>query len=131
MKKLFFLNFVFLLTACPGYQDKIVAKIPANVAIKDNDVCIWSHGQKGEKVTAIQIYSEEGGRLVKTFSDNPLYPDDKECLPTFSYKFKLGDNYRIYYDIQASEGKFYQLTASFTLLSDEKGSLHINKDEIK
>ncbi len=69
--------------------------------------------------------------MVKTFSDNPLYPDDKECLPTFSYKFKLGDNYRIYYDIQASEGKFYQLTASFTLLSDEKGSLHINKDEIK
>jgi len=56
-------------------------------------------------VTAVQIHSDKGRELIRTFDDNPLYIQKGDCLPVFGYQFIAEEKYSIAYDIKTLKSK--------------------------
>lgn len=115
MKKYLIVTSVFLLAGCPGPGDRMVSRTPTTTIIKDNHVCILSPLSPGEQVTAVQIHSDKGRELIKTFDDNPLYIQKGDCLPVFGYQFIAEEKYSIAYDIKTLKSKSYLITATFSI----------------
>ncbi|WP_208715811.1 putative T6SS immunity periplasmic lipoprotein [Pantoea cypripedii] len=92
-----------LLSGCPGPGDRIPPKEPANVAIRDNLVCITAPIQTGEYVSAVQISDGEDNHLLRTLAKKPIDVTNGQCLPTFGYDFKRGHTYTAYYTIEKND----------------------------
>ncbi|WKV52153.1 putative T6SS immunity periplasmic lipoprotein [Dickeya fangzhongdai] len=99
MNKILSLFPVLLLVGCPGSGDRMMEKLPANVKVTENNVCITYPVSQGDRITSIQIGSNGEDRLYEVFSDKAFYPETGRCLPTFNYKFEIGSNYTIFYSV--------------------------------
>ena len=73
MKNKMLLGVVFLLTGCPGPGDRMVDRESTTAFIKDNQVCVVSPLEPQERITAIQINSDNSDSLHKFFDDKPVY----------------------------------------------------------
>jgi len=87
MKNKMLLGVVFLLTGCPGPGDRMVDRESTTAFIKDNQVCVVSPLEPQERITAIQINSDNSDSLHNIFDDKPVYVPKGECLPVFGFKF--------------------------------------------
>ncbi|WP_261252245.1 putative T6SS immunity periplasmic lipoprotein [Serratia entomophila] len=128
MKKKLILGTVFLLSGCPGHQDPIVIEHPAQVAMKDNNVCISISEKDWEYITSVQLYSESGQRFFKTFSDPVTRPHvaTGACLPIFGFNFMPQNTYSAYYSLGKKDaGKERTFAISFTTLRTSTGGLEI------
>lgn len=130
MKKIAFLTMAFLLVGCPGHQDSMVVENPAQVTIKDNNVCILTTEKDWKYITSIQIYSESGQSLFKTFA-NPVTSSiavNGDCLPTFGFNFEPENTYTAYYSLEKSDADNERTFAiRFSLSRDTNGRLKINQ----
>ena len=63
MKNKMLLGVVFLLTGCPGPGDRMVDRESTTAFIKDNQVCVVSPLEPQERITAIQINSDNSDSL--------------------------------------------------------------------
>lgn len=113
MNKILLLTAVLLLTGCPGQGDRAAPRVSTTTTIKDNHVCITSKMNAGDKITAIQIYSDTGDRFIKQFDDKPLYIAKDECLPVFNYTFNSEKHYSVSYDIVTPHHENYLMTTNF------------------
>lgn len=128
-KWLIFICSVFL-AGCPGYKDKFIIDSPAQVIVVDNNVCILVSGAEGEYVTSVQLYSNAGARMHKTFNTPStwLYVGKSTCLPTLNFTFTKGDTYSVYYNIENNtQGSIRFFAAHFSLSEDNQGRLHITQ----
>ncbi|MBS0972154.1 putative T6SS immunity periplasmic lipoprotein [Serratia rubidaea] len=117
---------LFLLTGCPGPADRAVPRIPATVVVKDNSICPLSPMRAGEQITALQIYSDAGDKLIKQLDNAPVYVPQDGCLPLFGYAFLPGKNYVVAYDVAAShQTASHLLIAEFSISSDNNGRISI------
>ncbi|YCI28763.1 hypothetical protein M1E08_18095 [Erwinia sp. PK3-005] len=66
MKKFLLTITAFLFTGCPGQGDRATPRVSTTTTIKDNHVCITSKMNAGDKITAIQIYSDTGDIINTT-----------------------------------------------------------------
>ncbi|EOC1345789.1 hypothetical protein ACI093_000815 [Cronobacter turicensis] len=117
---------VFLLTGCPGPMDAIPVEEPAQVRLISNEVCITTPARTGEKIFSVHISNGAGQEIYKTFGRYAQQPVvvQGECLPAFGFKFKPGNRYATFYQIEKNTtepGKTY--VARFSLEQDEKGNL--------
>lgn len=87
MKNKMLLGVVFLLTGCHGHGDRMVDRESTTAFIKDNQVCVVSPLEPQERITAIQINSDNSDSLHNIFDDKPVYVPKGECLPVFGFKF--------------------------------------------
>lgn len=113
MNKPLIITAVLLLTGCPGQGDRATPRVSTTVTIKDNYVCITSKMNAGDKIAAIQIYSDTGNKFIRQFDDKPLYIAKGECLPVFNYTFSPGTHYSVAYDITTPNYSNYLITADF------------------
>lgn len=67
----------------------------------------------GEKITAIQIYSDTGDKFIKQFDNEPIYTAKGECLPVLNYKFNQGKHYFVAYDIATPNYRNYLIAVDF------------------
>ena len=67
-----------------------------------------------ERITAIQINSDNSDSLHNIFDDKPVYVPKGECLPVFGFKFTLGERYNFAYDVQSAKSGAYLVTAEFS-----------------
>lgn len=109
----------FLLVGCPGPGDRIPPKEPANVTLKDNQVCITAPVYPGEFVSSAQFSDGENNNLLKTLEHDPVYVANGQCLPTFGYDFQKGHTYTVFYTIEknATDSGRY-LSAEFSTKDD-------------
>ncbi|MBT0724168.1 hypothetical protein HH682_06895 [Rosenbergiella sp. S61] len=115
MKNRMLLAVVFLLTGCPGSSDRMVERESTAVLIKDNQVCVVSPLEPQERITAIQINSDNSDdSLHKIFDDKPVYIPKGECLPVFGLRFKSGKRYNFAYDVQSDKLESHLVTAEFS-----------------
>lgn len=89
----------FLLCGCPGPGDRIPPKAPADVTLRDNQICITAPVYSGEFVSSIQI-SDGKRNFLKTFADNPVDVINGQCLPIFGYVFKRERTYTVFYTLE-------------------------------
>ncbi len=87
MKYKMLLGVVFILTGCHGHGDRMVDRESSTALIKDNQVCVVSPLEPQERITAIQINSDNSDSLHKIFDDKPVYVQKGGCLPVFGFKF--------------------------------------------
>ncbi|UNK30047.1 hypothetical protein MNO11_10055 [Serratia plymuthica] len=128
MKGCFLLAAVFLLAGCPGLGDKVVSRIPTTITVKDNGICVVSPMNPGEKITAIQIYSDTGDKLIKTLDDMPEYSEKGKCLPVFGYIFQPKKHYSLAYDVNSlNPNDSHLITAEFSISSDARGNITLDK----
>lgn len=113
MNKILVLIALLLLTGCPRQGDRATPRVSTTATIKDNHVCITSKMNAGNKITAIQIYSDTGDKFIKQFDDKPLYISKGECLPVFNYTFSPETHYSVAYDITTPNYRNYLITANF------------------
>lgn len=117
---------LFLLTGCPGPADRAVPRIPATVIVKDNSICPLSPMRAGEQITALQIYSDAGDKLIKLLDDAPVYVPQDGCLPLFGYAFLPGKNYVVAYDVAAlNQAESHLIVAEFSVSSDLNGKISV------
>ena len=90
----------FLLSGCPGPGDRIPPKEPANVTLKDNQICITAPVYPGEFVSSVQFSDGQNNNLLKTLEHDPVYVANGQCLPTFGYDFQKGHTYTVFYTIE-------------------------------
>ncbi|HAU5431909.1 TPA: hypothetical protein JD181_16165 [Cronobacter malonaticus] len=119
---------VFLLTGCPGPMDAVPVEEAAQVRLISNEVCITTSARTGEKIFSVHISNGAGQEIYKTFGRYAQQPVvvQGECLPVFGFKFKPGNRYAAFYQIEKNTtepGKTY--VARFSLEQDEKGSLRL------
>jgi hypothetical protein len=114
MKKSMLLAGVILLTGCPGPGDRMVDRESTTALIKDNQVCVVSPLEPQERLTAIQINSDNSDPLHKIFDDKPVYVPKGECLPVFGFKFTSGERYNFAYDVQSDKSESHLVTAEFS-----------------
>lgn len=114
MKKRMLLAVVFLLTGCPGPGDRMVDRESTTVFIKDDHVCVVSPLKPQERITAIQINSDNSNSLHQIFDDKPVYVPKGECLPVFGFKFTAGERYSFAYNIQSEKSESHLVTAEFS-----------------
>lgn len=114
MKNKMLLGVVFLLTGCPGPGDRMVDRESTTALIKDNQVCVVSPLEPQERITAVQINSDNSGSLHTIFDDKPVYVPKGECLPLFGFKFTSGERYSFAYDVQSDKSASHLITADFT-----------------
>lgn len=114
MKNKILLGVVFLLTGCPGPGDRMVDRESTTALIKDNQVCVVSPLEAQERITAIQINSDNSDSLHKIFDDKPVYVPKGECLPVFGFKFTSGKRYNFAYDVQSDKSESHLVTAEFS-----------------
>lgn len=103
----------------------MVARESATAIIRNNDICVISPLNPGEKITAIQINSEKRSYLHKTFDDKPVYVARGKCLPLFGVIFTPGEKYVIAYDVQSSQAEYHLLTAELAVKQDSNGQFKI------
>ena len=116
----------FLLTGCPGPADRAVPRIPATIVVKDNSICPLSPMRAGEQITALQIYSDAGDKLIKLLDDAPVYVPQDGCLPLFGYAFLPGKNYVVAYDVAAlNQAESHLIVAEFSVSSDLSGKINV------
>lgn len=113
MKKFLAITLALLLTGCPGQGDRAVPRVSTTTIINNKHVCIASKMNAGDKITAIQIYSDTGDKFTRQFDDKPIYKPKGTCLPVFNYIFDSGKRYLIAYDITTPHQKNYLITADF------------------
>lgn len=65
MKNMMMLGVVFLLTGCPGPDDRMVERESTTAFIKDKQVCVVSPLEPQERITAIQINSDKATLFTK------------------------------------------------------------------
>ena len=100
MLKLFgVLAAVLLLTGCPGPDDRVVPDEPANVNLRDNQVCITAPVRLGEHVFFVQISDGEQNNLIKALDTDLVPVFNGRCLPTFGYVFQPGHDYVAYFSL--------------------------------
>ncbi|MDK1704628.1 hypothetical protein OSR40_012870 [Serratia rubidaea] len=117
---------LFLLTGCPGPADRAVPRIPATVIVKDNSICPLSPMRAGEQITALQIYSDAGDKLIKLLDDAPAYVPQDGCLPLFGYAFLPGKNYVVAYDVAVlNQAESHLIVAEFSVSSDLNGKVSV------
>jgi hypothetical protein len=114
MKNIMLLGGVFLLTGCPGHGDRMVGRESTTTFIKDNQVCVMSPLEPQERITAIQINSDNSDSLYKIFDDKPVYVPKGECLPVFGFKFASGKRYNFAYDVQSDKSVSHLVVAEFS-----------------
>ncbi|MGP3591330.1 putative T6SS immunity periplasmic lipoprotein [Vagococcus sp. WN89Y] len=114
MKNKMLLGVVFLLTGCPGPGDRMVDRESTTAFIKDNQVCVVSPLEPQERITAIQINSDNNVSLHKIFDDKPVYIPKGDCLPVFGFKFTSGERYNFAYDVQSDKSESHLVTAEFS-----------------
>lgn len=71
MKYKMLLGVVFILTGCPGPGDRMVDRESSTALIKDNQVCVLSPLEPQERITAIQINSDNSDSLHKILMTSP------------------------------------------------------------
>ena len=108
------LGVVFLLTECPGPGARMVERESTTAFIKDNQVCVVSPLEPQERITAIQINSENSDSLHKIFDDKHVYVQKGGCLPVFGFKFTPGERYNFAYDVQSGKSESHLVTAEFS-----------------
>lgn len=113
MKYKMLLGVVFILTGCPGPGDRMVDRESSTALIKDNQVCVVSPMEPQERITAIQINSDNSDSLHKIFDDKPVYVQKGGCLPVFGFKFTPGERYNFAYDVQSDKSGSHLVTAVF------------------
>lgn len=126
MKKYMLIAAVFLLTGCPGPGDRMVDRESTTAVIRDDNVCIVSLLNPGEKITAIQVNSDKRSYLNKTFDNSPVYVAKGECLPLFDFTFTPGEKYSIAYDVKSNEAEYHLVTADVAIESDPSGKIKIH-----
>ncbi|MFZ5222475.1 putative T6SS immunity periplasmic lipoprotein [Enterobacter cloacae] len=114
MKNEMLLGVVFLVTGCPGPGDRMVDRESTTALIKDNQVCVLSPLEPQERITAIQIKSDNSDSLHKIFDDKPVYVPKGECLPVFGFKFTSGERYNFAYDVQSDKSESHLVTAELS-----------------
>ncbi len=114
MKTKMLLGVVFLLTGCPAPGDRMVDRESTTALIKDNQVCVLSPLEPQERITAIQIKSDNSDSLHKIFDDKPVYVPKGECLPVFGFKFTSGERYNFAYDVQSDKSASHLVTAELS-----------------
>lgn len=90
----------FLLSGCPGPGDRIPPKEPANVTLKDNQICITAPVYPGEFVSSVQFSDGQNNNLLKTLEHERVYVTNGQCLPTFGYDFQKDHTYTVFYTIE-------------------------------
>lgn len=128
MKKLLLSGAVFLLTGCPGPMDPVRLELPAQATLVNNKICILVPAEAGERIFSVQIGSEAGQEMLRTFGDPASQPRTVkgECLPTYGFEFKPGNSYAAYYGLEKSATEKGRLFAvRFTLFQDADGKLKI------
>lgn len=98
----------------PGHSDRMVNRESTTAFIKDNQVCVVSPLEPQERITAIQINSDNSDSLHNIFDDKPVYVPKGECLPVFGFKFTHGERYNFAYDVQSAKSGAYLVTAEFS-----------------
>ena len=114
MKNKMLLGVVFILTGYPGPGDRMVDRESSTALIKDNQVCVLSPLEPQERITAIQINSDNSDSLHKIFDDKPVYVQKGGCLPVFGFKFTPGERYNFAYDVQSDKSGSHLVTAVFS-----------------
>ncbi|ARD62754.1 hypothetical protein Y71_23610 [Kosakonia radicincitans DSM 16656] len=114
MKNKMLLGVVFLLMGCPGPGDRMVGRESTTAFIKNNQVCVVSPLEPQERITAIQINSDNSDSLHKIFDDKPVYVPKGECLPVFGFKFTSGERYNFAYDVQSDKSGSHLITAELS-----------------
>lgn len=118
MKNKILLGVVFLLTGCPGHGDRMVNRESTTAFIKDNQVCVVSPLKPQERITAIQINSDNSDALHKIFDDQPVYVPKGDCLPVFGFKFISGERYNFAYDVQTDKSESHLIIAEISYLKE-------------
>jgi hypothetical protein len=90
MKNKMLLGVVFLLTGCPGPGDRMVDRESTTALIKDNQVCVLSPLEPQERITAIQIKSDNSDSLHKIFDDKPVYVPKGSVFLYLDLSLRLG-----------------------------------------
>lgn len=116
MKNKMLLGVVFILTGCPGPSVRMVYRESTTALIKENQVCVVSPLEPQERLTAIQINSDNSDSLHKIFDDKPVYVPKGECLPVFGFKFTSGERYSFAYDVQSDKSESHLVTAEETVI---------------
>lgn len=113
MKNKMLLGVVFILTGCSGLGDRMVGRESTTAFIKDNQVCVVSPPKPLERITAIQIISDNSDSLYKIRDGKPVYVPKGECLPVFGFNFTSGERYKFAYDVQTDKSRSHLVTAEF------------------
>ncbi|AML55802.1 hypothetical protein AXX16_0039 [Serratia rubidaea] len=80
----------------------------------------------GEQITALQIYSDAGDKLIKLLDDATVYAPQDGCLPLFGYAFIPGKNYVVAYDVAAlNQAESHLIVAEFSVSSDLSGKISV------
>ncbi|QKJ87879.1 hypothetical protein PMPD1_2944 [Paramixta manurensis] len=121
-KKFVVIALVFFLSGCPGPMDRLPVDKPANVIMRDNQLCITAPTRPGEYVSSVQISDGKDNNLRKTFNKDPIKVSNGQCLPTLNYDFKTNHNYVVYYNI---EGNNFDKTKYFSVeFSIDRNGIH-------
>lgn len=130
MHKYIFVAAIFLLTGCPGPMDPVPLEQPAQARLVNNQVCITVPVSTGDKIFSVQLGSDSGREVYKTFSqsDQQIRVVQGECLPTFGFEFKTGDTYAAFYQLEnTNTGPGRIFAARFSLEQNENGSLRLTQ----
>ncbi|QKJ87878.1 hypothetical protein PMPD1_2942 [Paramixta manurensis] len=101
-KKFTIVAMAFLLSGCPGPMDRLPVDKPANVTMRDKQVCITVPTESGEYIASVEISDGENNNLDKTLNEKPITVSAGECLPVFNYDFKPDRTYTAHYAVAKS-----------------------------
>lgn len=130
MNKYMLVAAVFLLTGCPGPMDPLPLEQPAQARLVNNQVCITVPVSTGDKIFSVQLDSDSGREVYKTFGpfDQQIRVAQDECLPTFGFEFKPGDTYAAFYQLENNNtGPGRLFAARFSLEQNANGSLRLTQ----
>ncbi|WP_158782147.1 putative T6SS immunity periplasmic lipoprotein [Pantoea sp. BAV 3049] len=96
MKKLITIFSTLLLVGCPGAGDRYYPPEHAEVAIRNNAVCVTVSPEGDEKVQSVLIHRNDSNQQVKdTYIDKSYFLTKDDCIGTNGYKFLTGVPYTV------------------------------------
>ncbi|MGE9550355.1 putative T6SS immunity periplasmic lipoprotein [Erwinia amylovora] len=95
MKKLIIFS-TLLLVGCPGSGDRYYPPEQAEIAIRNNAICIMVSPEGDERVQSVFIHRNDSNQQVKdTYIDNSYFLTKDDCIGTNGYKFSTGVPYTV------------------------------------
>ncbi|WP_105596749.1 putative T6SS immunity periplasmic lipoprotein [Cronobacter turicensis] len=90
-----------LLAGCAGPGDRLPDIQTGQVEINGNTPCITYAVKPGDRLSFVEIanHGGEGDSFRKSVSEEAVYPQQGQCLPTLGYHFESGDKYAAYYSL--------------------------------
>lgn len=94
MKRILIILSPALLTGCPSWGDRVPENYPADVTLRNGEVCVTVTPQGDEKLEAISVYRlGDADKREITFFDKLIDISPNQCIPNQGYIFTEGPHY--------------------------------------